>query len=95
MPKGYKTGGRTKGTPNKDTSQLRQTIKLFVNDKLEDIETLYNKLTPFAKMELLTRLMPYAIGKLAEQKEIDTPEEKQQIIVTFKDPFTENTNTHG
>jgi hypothetical protein len=85
MAKGIKTGGRAKGTPNKSTAETREIIREFVNGKLENIDTLYNKLSPFAKMELITRLMPYTIGKLAEEKTENSVNDVHTIVVNFKD----------
>ena len=86
MAKGIKTGGRTKGVGNKKTAETRELIRDFVNGKLEDIETLYTKLTPYAKMELLTRLMPYTIGKLTDETEQDEEQTNaNRIEIIFKE----------
>jgi hypothetical protein len=81
-----KLGGRAKGVVNKSTAETRELIRSFVNGKLEDIETLYTKLTPTKKLELLTRLLPYTIGKLTDETE--QPEEHtnaNRIEIIFKE----------
>jgi hypothetical protein len=81
-----KLGGRTKGTPNKKTSETRELIRNFVNGQLNDIQTLYDKLSPYAKMELLTRLMPYTIGKLQDEQEADEENTNaNRIEIVFKE----------
>jgi len=76
MPRGYKTGGRTKGTPNKTTAEIRQTIMRIIN---EGITTEFiNELAPDKKADVLLRLLPYVISKYA-----DIPSEQPDGTVTI------------
>lgn len=70
MAKGYKTGGRTKGTPNKLTAQVRQKINLikasgkdpmsFFLDILRDENAPHTE-----RKEAASELLPYFHPKLA------------------------------
>jgi len=83
MPRGYKTGGRTKGTPNKATAEIRQTIMRIIN---EGITTEFiNELAPDKKADVLLRLLPYVISKYA-----DIPSEQltdSTVTITIDSPL--------
>ena len=84
MPRGYKTGGRVKGTPNKTTAEIRQTIMRIIN---EGITTEFiNELAPDKKADVLLRLLPYVISKYA-----DIPSEQLTdgtVTITIDSPLT-------
>ena len=46
MAKGFKTGGRELGTPNKTTSELRKVLKHMVDDELQNLQDNINELEP-------------------------------------------------
>ena len=78
--RGYKTGGRVKGTPNKISQEVRELI-LNLSDKYlaSDLETL----EPRERAVIITRLLAYVIPRPAtEQLEIDYPKEPLVIIRT-------------
>jgi len=83
MPRGYKTGGRVKGTPNKTTAEIRQTIMRIIN---EGITTEFiNELAPDKKADVLLRLLPYVISKYA-----DIPSEQltdSTVTITIDSPL--------
>jgi len=83
MAKGYKTGGRVKGTPNKATAEIRQTIMRIIN---EGITTEFiNELAPDKKADVLLRLLPYVISKYA-----DIPSEQltdSTVTITIDSPL--------
>jgi len=63
---GTKTGGRSKGTPNKNTAQIQEraerVLKMIERDYIEDdIE----KLTSGQRMQLYADMMEYVVPKLA------------------------------
>jgi len=64
MAKGYKSGGRKKGTPNKLTKELREALKDVIFNELENIESNLEKLEPKDRVELLIKLMPFVIPKV-------------------------------
>ena len=61
---GKKFGGRKKGTPNKMTKELRSTLKDVLFREIEEIEDRLDLLDPKDRLELLIKLMPYALPKV-------------------------------
>ncbi|MEY4126768.1 MAG: hypothetical protein RL737_957 [Bacteroidota bacterium] len=61
---GNKYGGRTKGTPNRLTKELRTVLKDVVYRELESIELRLDELEPKERIELTIKLMPYVFPKL-------------------------------
>lgn len=64
MAKGFKTGGRELGTPNKTTSELRRVLKHIVDDELQSLQNNINELEPKERIELLIKLLPYVMPKV-------------------------------
>ena len=64
MAKGYKTGGRKKGTPNKLSKELITILKDIMYEELENIQGLLNELEPKERLELLVKLLPFALPKV-------------------------------
>ena len=61
---GKKYGGREKGTPNRLTKELRSVLKDIVYQELEKIEERLNELEPKERLQLVIKLMPYALPKV-------------------------------
>ena len=61
---GKKFGGRKKGTPNKMTKELRSTLKDVLFHEIEEIEDRLDLLDLKDRLELLIKLMPYALPKV-------------------------------
>ena len=59
-----KTGGRTKGTPNKLTKEIRQTLKNALADQMEEIPKLLSELPSEKRLDYLIKLMPYVLPKV-------------------------------
>jgi len=72
MTKGIKTGGRVKGTPNKVTHQMRETLTLVLSKEIERLpelmEDLYNKERLFILFKLLPLVLPKPLNDLDEQR---------------------------
>lgn len=60
---GNKFGGRTKGTPNKLTKELRTVLKNILYNEIEKIEDYLDLLEPKEKLETIIKLMPYILPK--------------------------------
>jgi hypothetical protein len=79
--KGQKTGGRVPGTPNKVTKELRIMLKAAIEGELERIADSLADLTPKERLDIIIRLMPYAmprvqpIGSHYDHKGIDWGED--------------------
>ena len=62
--KGIKTGGRTKGTPNKITNEIRKKLKNIVDNELDILEESIKHLDSKERLELLIKLIPYVVPKV-------------------------------
>jgi hypothetical protein len=61
---GKKHGGRQKGTPNRMTNELRSALKDILYQELEEIQDRLDLLEPKERVELLIKLLPYALPKV-------------------------------
>ena len=81
---GKKFGGRTKGTPNKITSEIRDKISVLISGTVDSIDV--TTLTHFEKVKLLNALCQYVIPKLqSADYQIGTPEGESAISIQFID----------
>lgn len=64
--KRVKTGGRVKGTPNILTHELRDILKQFVSNEIENLskEDVLSKLTYSERLVFLTKILPYVLPKV-------------------------------
>jgi len=61
---GQKYGGREAGTPNKLTKELRAALKNILHQEIELMPDHFNKLEPKDRLELLVKLLPFALPKV-------------------------------
>jgi hypothetical protein len=61
---GLKYGGREAGTPNKLTKELRAALKNILHQEIELLPDHFNKLEPKDRLELLVKLLPFALPKV-------------------------------
>ncbi len=61
---GKKYGGREAGTPNKLTRELRAALKNILHQEIELLPEHFEKLNPKDRLELLVKLLPYALPKV-------------------------------
>jgi hypothetical protein len=80
LPKGKTNNksGRPKGSENKIKKELREQLSGFVEEKLENIDSIYEGLNPRDKVKLLTEILPYCIPKFNSIDVKDTSSEKKQ-----------------
>lgn len=90
MAIGIKTGGRTAGTENKTTKEIRAVLKEVINNELLNIESLLCVLQPKERLELVIKLMPFVLPKLAPEP-IEKPKED---IKEFQIVVVDNSNKH-
>lgn len=57
-----KRGGRTKGTPNKVTTEIREKITLVLSSEIQRLQL--DGLTPRDRVELIKALLPYILPRL-------------------------------
>ncbi len=60
-----KTGGRTKGTPNKLTNEVRQMLVNFIDEKFDEVSTLWDDLDHREKISLFLQLAKIVLPKLS------------------------------
>lgn len=75
-----KYGGRQLGTPNKTTSELRQTIKAIIESQFENIINDIELLKPYQRLDIITKLLPYAIPKLMPNQNDKIENEKIEVV---------------
>lgn len=69
MAVGVKTGGRSKGTPNKSTAEVREAIAAFASANVDKMGEWLNEIeNPEKKLDLFLRAIEYHIPKLARQE---------------------------
>jgi hypothetical protein len=65
MPRGFKAGGRTKGTPNKATVDVREAIAAFASANVHKMGEWLDAIEdPAKKMDLYLRAIEYHVPKL-------------------------------
>jgi len=64
-PKGLpKTGGRKKGSVNKVTANMRETIDTFLSENFDDMKLQFEMLEPRDKINAYIRLLEFTVPKL-------------------------------
>jgi hypothetical protein len=78
MNKKEKTGGRTKGTPNKTTAQIRNEFQILISNNIEVLQNDIEALDPLQRIKTLIELSKFVLPtlKAVEVTEIDTDKPK-------------------
>ena len=76
MARGYKTGGRQKGTSNKVTQDVRALLKEVVSKELSEVDKLLKDVEPRDRLEFIIRLLPYTLPKFEDTAFTDPQETK-------------------
>lgn len=74
-----KTGGRTKGTLNRTTTETKERLQKIVSAELETIPDLLKQLEPTDRVNAIIKLLPYLVPKQQEMA-IDLKEVNQVPI---------------
>jgi hypothetical protein len=64
MAKGIKTGGRTAGTPNKVTNELRLKFTLLLEDNIDKLQSDIDLLEPKERLKTLIEISKFVIPTL-------------------------------
>lgn len=59
-----KTGGRSKGTPNKTTGELKQWVQELIDGNRSQLEKDMKTLDPHQRWKIIEKLMSYTIPKM-------------------------------
>ena len=68
MAHGHKTGGRTAGTPNKVTSDLKSRIAALIDERFDAISSDLELLEPKDRVTAYLKFLEYVLPKQREQK---------------------------
>ena len=86
--KGEKTGGRTKGTPNKVTQEVRDLFEQLVRDNLPQLKKDLAALEPYQRVNAMMKLSQFIIPKPTENHlSINSPEDFQRVVFEFGNPL--------
>ena len=66
--KGLKTGGRSPGTSNLLTSELRSVLKKIISKELETMQATLESMEPGKRLEIALRLLPFVLPKVEAVK---------------------------
>ena len=64
MATGAKTGGRTKGTVNKTTAEIREHYQKLVSDNLEQLDSDLKSLEPLQRLRMVIELSKFVVPTL-------------------------------
>jgi len=79
MARGYKTGGRERGTPNKTTQELREMIENFINENFDVIKQDFTKLDPKDRMKIYVDILQFILPKV-QAIHMDTSEPERPFF---------------
>ncbi len=72
-----KTGGRSKGTPNRTTAETKDLLKSIVGKELTKLGVMLEQLEPMERINAISKLLPYILPK------------QQETSIEIKQPLTE------
>jgi hypothetical protein len=91
MAKGTKTGGRTKGTPNRTTNEIRNHFQKLVDDNLTQLEKDIKDLEPKERIKTILELSKFVLPTLkATELTTATDTNLKPIQIIFKDLNDDN-----
>lgn len=69
--KGKKTGGRKKGTPNKNTQPLRDWFLSLIDENRTQIKKDLQTLDPKERLQWIEKILPYVLPKVVNAVEVE------------------------
>lgn len=81
---GQKFGGRTKGTTNKDTADIRAKFQLLVEDNIDILSEDIKALKPLERLKIIIDLAKFVVPTL-KATEFSTGDENgfKPIVISF------------
>jgi hypothetical protein len=76
--------GRPKGTPNKDTAQIRNSFQLLVENNIEQLENDLKALEPKDRVKAILDLSKFVIPLLKATELNDISEHIERTPITFR-----------
>ena len=83
MARGIKTGGRTKGTPNKTTSEIREHFQNLITENLGQLNQDLKSLEPLQRLKMIIELSKFVVPtlKATDLKLKDNEERFNEIVI--------------
>lgn len=78
--------GRPKGAANKNSKKIRQLLTEVIKAGLTNIETDLNQLTPYERLTIISKLIPYTLTKAAADPD------DNEIVIKLVDESTSHYN---
>lgn len=75
-----KTGGRQKGTPNKSTSAIRDSLQSIIENNITRLQSDLDSLKPAERVKALTEICKYVVPQL-KAVELSSSEELRPVIL--------------
>lgn len=94
MAKGYKTGGRTAGTPNKATTEFRQTVTALLEKNASNVDLWLQQVAsgqgdvkpdPAKALDLLAKLAEFGAPKLSRAEMVGDAENPVYMVGMTKE----------
>jgi hypothetical protein len=76
MATGTKTGGRTAGTANKTTAEVRKQFSLLLENNIDNLQSDIDSLKPAERIKLILDLAGFVIPKM---KAVEVTQQEQQL----------------
>jgi len=80
---GKKYGGRTKGTPNKLSTEIKESLSLLISEAVSSLDI--NSMSKSEKLKLIQLGLPYVITKPQTEEVV----EEQKFTVEIIDRLTD------
>ena len=85
-----KTGGRTKGTPNKKNAHIKSKVLAFMDSSFEDVLKCFTRLKSKEKVEFWFKLLPYVLTKpmdIEDDYNLDALTDKEKDVIKNIDHY--------
>ena len=82
--KGNNLGGRTKGSTNKNTTEIRERFRLLLEANLDSIQEDLDSLDPEERLKVLLHLSKFVLPTL-KNTELTSGEDQPPITIKFID----------
>lgn len=91
---GLKYGGRSKGTPNKATNEIREYYQLLINNNLETLQRDIESLEPKDRIKVILEISKFILPtlKATEIEDKSTGRQIEPIIVQIVSENETNRN---
>lgn len=88
MAKGFKTGGRRPGVPNKVTQQAREAIALFVENNVDRLQEWLDEIAqeegPKVAFDCFMDVVEYHVPKLARMEHAGDADAPVRVLFEWK-----------